>query len=169
MGLCLPRGVDMVVAALAVWQAGGAYLPLDPEYPADRLAFMVADSGAQVVVDAVSSADLAAESDAGLGVAVGGDQLAYVVFTSGSTGRPKGVGVSHRGAVNLAAAMAPAFGAGPGVGTLQFASFGFDASVMDLVVVLSNGGFLVVALPQERAEPRALTELITAVVWWRPV
>ncbi|MFC9249741.1 condensation domain-containing protein, partial [Streptomyces sp. NPDC057136] len=120
VGLCLPRGVDMVVAVLAVWQAGGAYLPLDPEYPADRLEFMVADGGVSVLVGERSvaeglSADTVIRLDdpAVVGaladllsmapeVTTSSDQLAYVIYTSGSTGRPKGVQVAHGGVVNLA-------------------------------------------------------------------
>ncbi|WP_194292376.1 AMP-binding protein, partial [Streptomyces jumonjinensis] len=108
VGLCLPRGVDMVVALLAVWKAGGAYVPLDPEYPADRLAYMVADSGATVVLGSGSTlagvpvgsarvvlldevgGEIASESAEPVGAVVGPDQLAYVIYTSGSTGRPKG-------------------------------------------------------------------------------
>uniref|UniRef100_UPI002B211C07 AMP-binding protein n=1 Tax=Streptomyces jumonjinensis TaxID=1945 RepID=UPI002B211C07 len=105
VGLCLPRGVDMVVALLAVWKAGGAYVPLDPEYPADRLAYMLADSGATVVlatsatVSGVRGAvaepvlldeviqEIASESAEPLATVVGPAQLAYVIYTSGSTGR----------------------------------------------------------------------------------
>ncbi|MGW5658476.1 condensation domain-containing protein, partial [Streptomyces humi] len=119
VGLCLPRGVDMVVAVLAVWQAGGAYLPLDSEYPAERLAFMLADSRATVLVgtediiddlpvgrlrtvaldDPAVSADLATMPVESPAVVVHPEQLAYVIYTSGSTGRPKGVQVAHGGVV----------------------------------------------------------------------
>ena len=113
VGLCLERGLDMVVAMLAVWKAGGAYLPLDPGYPAERLAFMLADSGARVLVGAAGGggvAEAAAEAAArwcgwmtrrcaavaaapgrAAGrVGGGGGQLAYVIYTSGSTGRRRG-------------------------------------------------------------------------------
>src|SRR5262249_14313254 len=159
---------------------GGVFRPLDPQYPAERLAFMLADCGARVLVadrdvagglqtadrtavwldDPGTAALVAAESAAGPSVQVLPGQLAYIVYTSGSTGRPKGVGVAHAGAVNLAGGMRAAFGAGPGVGSLQFASFGFDAAVMDVVVVLSAGGFLVVASAADRAEPGRLAGLI---------
>ncbi|MFJ8941258.1 AMP-binding protein, partial [Streptomyces sp. NPDC102365] len=153
VGLCLPRGVDMVVAVLAVWQAGGAYLPLDPEYPAERLEFMLADSGASVLIGHRSVAK-PAEMVGGLPtttvvwlddpavteglpstvpeVSVHGSQLAYVIYTSGSTGRPKGVLVAHGGVVNLALALGSVWGVGPGVRVLQFASLSFDAAVMDV-------------------------------------
>ncbi|MEV7142795.1 AMP-binding protein, partial [Streptomyces tauricus] len=162
VGLCLPRGVDMVVAMLAVWQAGGAYLPLDPEYPVERLEFMLADSGAKVLIGHRSVADAAGLADGlpvvwlddpavteGLPstapeVSVQADQLAYVIYTSGSTGRPKGVQVAHGGVVNLALVLRSALGVGPGVRVLQFASFSFDAAVLDVVVTLAAGGVLVV-------------------------
>ncbi|MFF0724260.1 amino acid adenylation domain-containing protein [Streptomyces sp. NPDC004134] len=172
VGLCLPRGVEMVAGILAVWKAGGAYVPLDPAYPADRLAFMVADSGAQVVL---STGDLApegavrldeaaaaieAESPEPLGTMLRPGQLAYVIYTSGSTGRPKGVAVPHEGPANLAEAMRPVLGVEEGVTALQFASFSFDAAVLDVAVTLAAGGTLAIASGEEREEPAALAEMI---------
>ncbi|MEV0643432.1 amino acid adenylation domain-containing protein, partial [Streptomyces sp. NPDC050619] len=164
VGLRLPRGVDMVVSMLAVWKAGGAYVPLDPEYPADRLEFMTVDSGASVVIDsewlAEARAAIASESDASLEVEIDPDQLAYVIYTSGSTGRPKGVAVAHRGVANLVEAMGPVLGAGPGEVTLQFASFSFDASVLDVTVTLASGGTLAIAASEERTDAQALSRMI---------
>ncbi|MFW6720824.1 amino acid adenylation domain-containing protein [Streptomyces sp. MAR4 CNY-716] len=172
VGLCLPRGVGMVAAILAVWRAGGAYVPLDPAYPAERLGFMVADSGAQVVLSAGEVApegavrldevagEIAAESERPLGTVLQPDQLAYVIYTSGSTGRPKGVAVPHRGPANLAEAMRPVLGVTEGVTALQFASFSFDAAVLDVAVTLAAGGTLAVASDEERAEPAALAEMV---------
>ncbi|MFI2352998.1 amino acid adenylation domain-containing protein, partial [Streptomyces sp. NPDC019443] len=180
VGLCLPRGVDMVVAMVAVWQAGGAYLPLDPEYPVERLEFMLADSGVEVVVGHRSVAGVAAglsvESVVWLDdpavtdglastvpdVPVHGDQLAYVIYTSGSTGRPKGVQVAHRSVVGMVTALAPVLEAGPGGRVLQFASFSFDAAVLDVAVTLASGGALVVASSAERTAPEVLTGMIGA-------
>ncbi|MFD4562479.1 amino acid adenylation domain-containing protein, partial [Streptomyces sp. NPDC058469] len=177
VGLCLPRGVDMVVAMVAVWQAGGAYLPLDPEYPLERLEFMLADSGARVLVGYRSVAErLSAESVVwldDLGVTEGlpstapevdvqAGQLAYVIYTSGSTGRPKGVQVAHRSVVGMVTALSPVLGAGPGVRVLQFASFSFDAAVLDVAVTLASGGTLIVASSAERTAPEALTGMIGA-------
>ncbi|KPI15766.1 amino acid adenylation domain protein [Actinobacteria bacterium OK074] len=180
VGLCLPRGVDMVVAELAVWKAGGAFVPLDPEYPADRLGFVIADSGADVVVgvgeslagvpvgaarvvaldEAETAGVIAGEPGGPLGTVVVPDQLAYVIYTSGSTGRPKGVAVAHRGVANLAEVMRPALGVGEGVVVLQFASFSFDAAVLDVAVTLAGGGTLAVASGRERAEPAALARMV---------
>ncbi|MGV9885361.1 non-ribosomal peptide synthetase, partial [Streptomyces sp. NPDC003006] len=186
VALCLPRGTGMVVGELAVWKAGGAFVPLDPEYPADRLAFMVADSRADVVLATTATrpempsgaadeagaarlvlldapetvAALATQSTAPLGVATRPDQLAYVIYTSGSTGNPKGVAVAHRGVANLAEVMRPALGVAEGTVVLQFASFSFDAAVLDVAVTLAGGGTLAIASADERAEPRALARMI---------
>ncbi|MFJ6088499.1 amino acid adenylation domain-containing protein [Streptomyces sp. NPDC092369] len=177
VGLCLPRGVDMVVGELAVWKAGGAFVPLDPDYPSDRLRYMVEDSGAGVVLATAETlarvptgparvvlleevpADTGDEDLPGVAEL---EQLAYVIYTSGSTGRPKGVAVAHRGVVNLVQAMAPVLGAGRGVVTLQFASFSFDAAILDVAVVLGSGGTLAVATGEERAERGALAGMIAA-------
>jgi amino acid adenylation domain-containing protein len=180
VGLCLPRGVDMVVAMVAVWQAGGAYLPLDPEYPADRLEFMLADAGVQVVVGERALAEglsvgqgvwlddpavrdaLASLSSDAPETTVSASQLAYVIYTSGSTGRPKGVQVAHSSVVGMVSALAPVLGAGPGARMLQFASFSFDAAVLDVAVTLASGGVLVVATSEERAEAALLTSMLRA-------
>ncbi|MEU2793846.1 amino acid adenylation domain-containing protein [Streptomyces sp. NPDC007100] len=178
VGLCLPRGVEMVVALLAVWKAGGAYVPLDPGYPVDRLAFMVGDSGASVVLATSGTApvvaggaaevvlldeaarDIGDQSAGPLENTLPAGQLAYVIYTSGSTGRPKGVAVSHGGVANLAETMRPVLGVAAGVTALQFASFSFDAAVLDVAVTLGAGGTLAIASGAERTEPDALAELI---------
>ncbi len=177
-GVCVERGPLMVAAIVGVWLAGAAYVPLDPDYPAERLEFMLADSGAEVLLTAGGAGgNLAAGfcgvvvrlDDAGAlgglpGVPppgqVSGAQLAYVIYTSGSTGIPNGVGVAHGAVVNLAGALRGALGAGPGVRVLQFASFSFDASVLDLVVTLVSGGALVIASAADRAEPGLVAGLV---------
>ncbi|MEV6118871.1 amino acid adenylation domain-containing protein, partial [Streptomyces sp. NPDC052109] len=182
VGLCLPRGVDIVTAILAVWKTGGAYVPLDPEHPADRLAYLLQDSGARVVISSRGAADgVAAELDtdrvlwlddpqeaaelAALPVTapygpVTSSGLAYVIYTSGSTGRPKGVATAHGALANLVSVFGPLMEVGPGVPVLQFASFNFDASVLDIAVTLARGGTLVVASATERSEPTLLRTLV---------
>ncbi|WP_150130614.1 amino acid adenylation domain-containing protein, partial [Streptomyces sp. 150FB] len=177
VGLCLPRGLDMVVALFAVWKAGGAYVPLDPDYPVERLGYMVADSGAVAVLgtpetlkelplDSVQVLlldeieDMTPSVSNGPDAMVEPDQLAYVIYTSGSTGRPKGVAIPHRGVTNLAEVMRPVLGVHQGTVALQFASFSFDASVLDVAVTLAAGGTLAIASTEERSEPDRLAEMI---------
>ncbi|MFC8989985.1 amino acid adenylation domain-containing protein [Streptomyces sp. NPDC056956] len=178
VGLYLPRGTDMMVSILATWKAGGAYVPLDPEYPEDRLAYMIGDSGAVVVLGTGGAVPetptgpgrvvlldeeaeaIAAESAEPLGTLLDPGQLAYVIYTSGSTGRPKGVGVPHRGVANLAEVMRPVLGVSEGVVALQFASFSFDGAVLDFAVTLASGGTLAIASSEERADPAVLVGMI---------
>ncbi|MCW6008653.1 amino acid adenylation domain-containing protein, partial [Micromonospora sp. CPCC 205371] len=156
VGLCLERGADMVTSMLAVWLAGGAYLPLDPEYPADRLAYMLADSGAKVLVTHRGLAtDLSAgvetvirldDPDVGAAfeapaVPVRPDGLAYVMYTSGSTGRPKGIGVCHR---DIAALVAPGdyIAIKPDDVIAQASTTSFDAATFEIWGALANGATL---------------------------
>ncbi|MFC6022919.1 amino acid adenylation domain-containing protein, partial [Plantactinospora solaniradicis] len=182
VGVCLPRGLDFVTTVLAVWQAGGAYLPLDPGYPMERLAVMLADGGVSVLVGMEETVgdlpvgrvrtvvldDPAAQALVGVQPATAPqivlhpDQTAYVLFTSGSTGRPKGVQVTHRGLASLVAGQRELFGIGAGTGVLQFASFGFDASVWDMCLALAAGGRLVIADEADRGDPAALAALVRA-------
>ncbi|MGZ4432661.1 MAG: non-ribosomal peptide synthetase, partial [Trebonia sp.] len=164
VGLSLERGPEMVAAVVGTWLAGAAYVPLDPAYPAGRLEFMAADSGAGVVLTGLSLSHRQPamdvdDSSASLPLA---GQAAYVIYTSGSTGVPNGVVVSHASVANLVAALGPVLGAGPGVRVLQFASFSFDASVLDVAVTLASGGTLVVAAGAERAEPGLLAAMVRA-------
>ncbi|WP_194292340.1 AMP-binding protein, partial [Streptomyces jumonjinensis] len=94
-----------------------------------------------VLLDEVGE-EIASESAGPVGVVIDPAQLAYVIYTSGSTGRPKGVAVAHGGVANLAGAMRSALGVDEGVVALQFASFSFDAAVLDVVVTLAAGGTL---------------------------
>ncbi|MBD0418011.1 amino acid adenylation domain-containing protein, partial [Streptomyces sp. TRM S81-3] len=174
VGLCLPRGAEMVISILAVWKAGAAYVPLDPEHPDDRLAFMLSEAGAEIVVapsgaaTSMGAAQVVTLKDAERATAptqapevlIRREQAAYVIYTSGSTGRPKGVQATHGGLANLVSALTPVLGARPGVPVLQFASFSFDASVLDVAVSLAAGATLVVAGAAERADTRQLVRLV---------
>ncbi|HEY7770659.1 amino acid adenylation domain-containing protein, partial [Longimicrobium sp.] len=170
VAICLERGPELVVSLLAVLKAGGAYVPLDPDYPAERLAFMLADSGApllltrlplpaglaphaaQVVCLDANRERIEAQSARAPAAGVLPDSLAYVIYTSGSTGRPKGVLVPHRGVGNLAYAQARRFGIDGSSRVLQFASFSFDAAVAELFDALLAGATLVMA-PREALLP----------------
>ncbi|MEU9504593.1 condensation domain-containing protein, partial [Streptomyces sp. NPDC048196] len=145
VGVCLPRSVDLVVAVLAVLKAGGAYLPLDPAYPAGRLEFMVADSRPLLVLDEeLVGRNRDGYSDADPELRLEPAHAAYVIYTSGSTGRPKGVVVSHSGVASLAAAQGERLGVSSGSRVLQFSSPSFDAAVWELVLVFGSGATLVV-------------------------
>ncbi|MEU0563532.1 amino acid adenylation domain-containing protein, partial [Dactylosporangium sp. NPDC006015] len=160
VGLCLPRGVDMVVALLAVWKAGGAYVPIDPGYPADRVGFMVADAAPVCVLTVSSVASVLAGAgspvvlldhpmdDVPGGVIPGRplpDQSAYVVYTSGSTGRPKGVAVTHAGLANYVVWAAGEYGPA-GRGAVLHSSLAFDLTVTSVVVPLTTGSRVVVSV-----------------------
>ncbi|MCX4388038.1 amino acid adenylation domain-containing protein [Micromonospora peucetia] len=167
VGIHLPRGIDLIVAMLAVLKAGGAYLPLDPAYPAERVGDMIRDAAPVVVL---TDGDLAPRlpcttatvlvADLANGrprvayppaVRLSGDNLAYVIYTSGSTGRPKGVAVTHRSVLNFCHAQRRILDAHAGDEVLQFASPSFDASVWEILLALANGAALV--LPPPDADP----------------
>jgi amino acid adenylation domain-containing protein len=179
VGICLERSAETVIALLAVMKAGAAYLPLDPSYPADRLAYMLEDSGAPLLitqealrnllpsegvrvvsVDADASL-IAAESDAPVDDAADADNAAYVIYTSGSTGRPKGVQVTHANATSFFAAMDERVG-GTIPGTwLAVTRISFDIHVLELLWTLARG-FRVVVQPEpdRAAEGESLAEQI---------
>ncbi len=162
VGLCVERSPEMIAALLAVLKAGGAYLPLDPAYPRERLAFMLEDAGARIVLTergllgALPETDAkiicldeerpAVAGDENLGVHVSPDNLAYVAYTSGSTGRPKGVAVSQRNVVRLVRENWFASFDEREV-FLQFAPVAFDASTFEIWGALLNGARLAIMPP----------------------
>ncbi|MEU4878810.1 amino acid adenylation domain-containing protein, partial [Streptomyces sp. NPDC021608] len=168
VAVALPRSVDLVVSLLAVLRAGGAYVPVDPDYPADRVVYMLSDSRPALLVS--DSATLPGLGECGMPVVLvdgladerrpsaapraelRADHPAYVIYTSGSTGRPKGVVVPHGGIASLARAQQDAFGVGPGSRVLQFAALSFDAAAWEIVMGLLSGATLVLA-PAERLMP----------------
>ncbi|HEV7518199.1 MAG TPA: amino acid adenylation domain-containing protein, partial [Thermoanaerobaculia bacterium] len=179
VGLLLARSPRLPAAILAVLRAGAAYVPLDPAYPVDRLTFMLADSGARVLVTEAALlsvltspeglAVVVLESlEAGLldrrGAAAGGGagsaDLAYVIYTSGSTGRPKGVGVTHGNAVRLFTATEGWFGFGPADAWTLFHSYAFDFSVWELWGALAYGGRLVIVPYEVSRTPPAFRDLL---------
>ncbi|MEH1017435.1 amino acid adenylation domain-containing protein [Micromonospora sp. CPCC 206060] len=175
VGVCLHRGVDLVVALLGVLKAGGAYLPVDPDHPADRIRYLLTDSGAVTVVTGpgIDHQPLAAAT--GAPVRVDGDHpglpdgdpepvagpgnAAYVIYTSGSTGRPKGVVVEHRSIVNRVRWMPDARGVDGGV-VLQKTPFSFDVSVCELFSPLTTGATLVMARHGGHRDPAYLARVV---------
>ena len=145
VGVAMDHSIDLVVAVLAIWKAGAVYLPIDVALPAERVEFMLADSGAQLVL----TGDQPVPSGGQQSTSPGPADLAYVIYTSGSTGMPKGVAVPHAGAVNLAVAQIAHFAVTAGSRVLQFASVGFDAAVSELLMALCSGAAVVMA-PADR-------------------
>ncbi|MCP3140915.1 MupA/Atu3671 family FMN-dependent luciferase-like monooxygenase [Pyxidicoccus xibeiensis] len=162
VGLCVERSARMVVAMLGVLKAGGAYVPLDPDYPRERLAYMLEDSGAAVLLTESHldgtvpagrartvlldgpDAPGAVSSDGPPPSGTGPANLAYVIYTSGSTGRPKGVMVPHGGVANFFTAMDARVGNQPAGSWLAVTSISFDISVLELLWTLTRGFKVVV-------------------------
>lgn len=178
VGVCLDRGVDLVVAPLAVWKAGGAYVPLDPEYPRQRLAFMLEDSGAAVVVTESrllnelpreipgvicldrerqvlerQSAEMPARSATA-------ENLAYVIYTSGSTGQPKGVEIQHRALVNFLTSMQREPGMVSTDRLLAVTTLSFDIAGLELYLPLVSGARVVMAPRAAAFDGEALGKLL---------
>src|SRR6185369_16381181 len=171
VGLLVERSLDMVVGMLGVLRAGAAYVPLDPAYPTQRLAFMLDDAGAPVLLTQaplrdrlpagtaqVLLIDGEAEDVAATGAEPTAENLAYVIFTSGSTGRPKGVALSQGVLCNLIDwHLKACLG---GARTLQFASLSFDVSFYEMFACWASGGTLAIVPEELRHDMSALAELL---------
>jgi amino acid adenylation domain-containing protein len=178
VGLSMERTPDMIVGMYAILKAGGAYLPLDPKYPSDRLAFMIEDSGVNLILTQKNllaglpagkaqficlDADwetIARESTQPVSSAAEPGNLAYIIYTSGSTGRPKGVLLEHRGLSNLAKVHWEQFEIAPGDRVLQFASISFDASVSEIFSALARGAAICLAAPEQLLPGPELLKLL---------
>ncbi|WP_344834678.1 amino acid adenylation domain-containing protein, partial [Actinocorallia longicatena] len=145
VALRLPRSERLVEAILAVLKTGAAYVPIDPDYPADRIAYTLDDARPVLTVDEeFLAADLDAYDPADLGVAIDPEHPAYVIYTSGSTGRPKGVVIPHSNVIRLMTSTEHWFSFGPDDVWTLFHSYAFDFSVWELWGPLLYGGRLVV-------------------------
>jgi amino acid adenylation domain-containing protein/non-ribosomal peptide synthase protein (TIGR01720 family) len=178
VAVCLERGLDMVVSLLAVLKAGAAYVPLDPRYPAERLAFMLADCAAPLTVTQEALADRLPSARAELvlmdsdrdviagypAVSPGGrggpDSLIYVIYTSGSSGRPKGVLVEHRNVVSILTTARQTFDFDARDVWTMFHSFAFDFSVWELWGALTAGARVVVVDDDVSHSPPAMLRLM---------
>ncbi|MFE1293015.1 amino acid adenylation domain-containing protein [Streptomyces sp. NPDC058751] len=185
VALAVPRSLDLAVAVLGILKSGAAYVPVDPEYPQERIRQIMADAAPAAVVTVSTvrdrlpvestatmvllddpAASASAYDDAEVTDAERTRPLlpahpAYVIHTSGSTGRPKGVVVSHTGIASLAATQIPGFGVDAESRVLQFASVNFDASVSEFCMAWCAGATLVIAAPEERAAGEPLERLLT--------
>ncbi|TDC44700.1 amino acid adenylation domain-containing protein, partial [Actinomadura sp. KC345] len=160
VALALPRSADLVVAILAVLKSGAAYVPIDPDYPADRIAYMIEDARPALTLGP-GDLDVTGWPDTDLGVAIDPNHPAYVIYTSGSTGRPKGVVVPHLNVVRLLATTEQWFGFGPDDVWTLFHSYAFDFSVWELWGALLHGGRLVVVPYQTSRSPEDFLKLLS--------
>jgi amino acid adenylation domain-containing protein/non-ribosomal peptide synthase protein (TIGR01720 family) len=157
VGVRLETSPDALVAMLAVWKAGAAYLPLDPRYPAERLELMREDSGASLVITPEVMEELSRAASAPvLTRDTHPDQLAYVIYTSGSTGRPKGVGVPHRALVHFLSAMQRHLGVAASDAIFAHTSLSFDIAGLELFLPLVSGARVVFAPPEARNDAARL-------------
>jgi amino acid adenylation domain-containing protein len=182
VGVSLTRGIDMLATVLAVLKTGAGYVPLDPEFPADRLSYMAQDAqlavlvtesaiaariddhgGSRLLLDE-AAADIAAQPDTRLptDAAFNGESVAYVIYTSGSTGRPKGVAIPHRAVVNFLAGMAQRPGLHANERLLAVTTLSFDIAVLELFGPLSVGGEVLLATREESMDGDALCQLLDA-------
>ncbi|GAB3930924.1 non-ribosomal peptide synthetase [Larkinella terrae] len=179
IGIALDRSPNMLITLLAVLKAGAAYLPLDPDYPQERVTFMLADSSARMLITArkyqgrlksqateLLIEDALAESKAhpkeDPARAVSGDDLAYVLYTSGSTGKPKGVLIEHRNLVNFLWSMQQAPGIGKNDILLAVTTISFDIAGLELYLPLVAGATVLLADPTVTRDGRTLLDLVKA-------
>jgi amino acid adenylation domain-containing protein len=177
VALCVEPSLETVIGMLAILKAGGAYLPLDPSYPAERLAYMIEDSKARVLLTqrqlmnglppgtatVICLNDLRTapqRSGENLQVEVCQENLAYMIYTSGSTGRPKGVMISHRALINHMAWMTKRFLVTEDDSVLQKTPFSFDASVWEFYLPLLTGGRLIIGQSGGHRDGNYLVSLI---------
>ena len=179
VAVCMERSPELPLALLAVLKAGGAYAPLDPAYPAERLRFMLEETAAPVLItqnavleripehrarqicidDAFGAPEI---DDANLPLLGTADDLAYILFTSGSTGKPKGVAMPHATLSNLLAWQRDHFRSSAPARTLQFASMSFDVAFQELFSTWTSGGTVILVDTETRRDPELLLALLSA-------
>lgn len=180
VAICTARGMEMIVGILGILKAGAAYVPIDPEYPDERIVYILDDTSCKFVcsdahckdkVSRVSTTrlfidinleELASRRYESILRDIAPEQLAYLIYTSGSSGKPKGVMIEHRGVVNLVKSQKAALSLRPGIRTLQFASFSFDASCYDIFNTLLHGGALVMCSKEVLLDGAALNAVLKA-------
>jgi len=179
VGVCMERSIELVVSLLGVLKAGAAYVPVDPDYPKDRLDYILQSSGVTVLLTQKSVSNKLPEymgsvlcldtgwqtqfsdsESAEQFVDAHPDQLAYVIYTSGSTGKPKGVAVPHSGVVNRLEWMQAEMQLNTDDVVLQKTPFSFDVSVWEFFWPLVTGARLVLAKPEGHKDPMYLVDLI---------
>jgi amino acid adenylation domain-containing protein/non-ribosomal peptide synthase protein (TIGR01720 family) len=184
VGICVERSLEMIVGLLGVLKAGGAYMPIDPNYPDERIEYMLEDSGVSVLLTqsetrsqslvlssskgaedelrilCLDTLDLSTRPSRNPNAPIHPDNLAYVIYTSGSTGRPKGVQLHHRGLVNFIDNWSRTTAVETNSHILQFASFSFDAAIAEIFVALPNGARLVLTPSETFASGSTLLELL---------
>ena len=176
VAVCMERSIEMVVGLLGILKTGAAYLPLDPTYPKERLAFMLSDANAAVVLTQASLKEplpafegalvfldtdwphIAQHNEENPNTSVDSQNLAYVIYTSGSTGKPKGVQVQHASVVNLSQWHQSAYGIGPKDRATQVARLVFDASVWEIWPYLAAGASVYLVDDGTLASPARLVQ-----------
>ena len=181
VGISVERSLEMLIAVFGVLKAGGGYVPLDPSYPQERLAFTIDDAKVSLVVTTQQLAGrlpsgarllcldrewrkISKEPDQNLGIKVAPNNIAYVIYTSGSTGNPKGVAIEHRSLTNFIFSAASAYEITSRDRMLQFASLSFDLSVEEIFLPLTQGGTLVLRTEEMISSPR---DFLAAVEKWK--
>ncbi|MBD2800494.1 amino acid adenylation domain-containing protein [Xenorhabdus sp. M] len=183
VAICLPRTMETVITLLGILKAGGAYVPLDISYPKARLQYMLEHSGAELILTETNLADqlplnqqkficldstdiqsklkdLPIENITKRPFPLTENHLAYVIYTSGSTGKPKGAMLEHKGWVNLAHAQADLYGADAHSRVLQFASWSFDAAILEMAMTLAYGATLYLISENQRRSPELLNDIV---------
>ena len=180
VGLCVERSITMLVGLLGILKAGGAYVPLDPKYPRDRIAHILADSQAPLLITEQSLVSnlpdhtaqvlcldtawnqIETEDTANLQPTIQADNLAYVIYTSGSTGKPKGVQIEHRSLVNFLASMQTAPGLQTSDVMVAVTTICFDIAALELYLPLITGARVVIASTDVAADGKQLSQTLAA-------